>query len=133
MDTCRSAELRGSLVVRARLCSSVVRSAFGRDLCGVRLVLVRVAFVRGGRSRGGSQGEAECGGLWTTDRPQQDMGTGAPRQAADLGRAPDGRITGGTRTHNGLQTDTDTDWERTFDGLLTDGRQSRSDRPTTDF
>ena len=29
-------------------------------------MLVRVAFVRGGRSRGGSQGEAECGGLWTT-------------------------------------------------------------------
>ena len=84
--------------MRARLCSSVVRSAFGRVLCGVRLVLVRVGFVRGGRSRGGSQGEAECGGLWTTDRPQQDMGTGAPRQLADLGRASDGRITGGTRT-----------------------------------
>ena len=48
-----SAGLRGSLVERARLCSSVVRSAFGRFLCGVRLVLVRVAFVRGGRSRGG--------------------------------------------------------------------------------
>ena len=46
-------------VERARLCSSVVRSAFGRVLCGVRLVLVRVAFVRGG-----SQGEAKGGGLW---------------------------------------------------------------------
>ena len=54
-----SAGLRGALVVRARLCSSVVRSAFGRVLCGVRIVLVRVAFVRGG-----SQGEAkdaDCG------------------------------------------------------------------------
>ena len=57
-----SAELRGALVERARLCSSVVRfvrSAFGRVLCGVRLVLVRVAFMRGG-----SQGEAKGGGLW---------------------------------------------------------------------
>ena len=60
-------------VMLARLCSSVVRSAFGRVLCGVRLMLVRVAFVRGGRSRGGSQGEAKDGGLWTTDCPQQDV------------------------------------------------------------
>lgn len=38
-------------------CSFCVRSSFGRVLCGVRLVLVRVAFVRGG-----SQGEAaDCG------------------------------------------------------------------------
>ena len=36
-------------------CSFCVRSSFGRVLCGVRLVLVRVAFVRGGRSRGGSR------------------------------------------------------------------------------
>ena len=35
------------------------RSVFGRVLCGVRLVLVRVAFVRGGRSRGGSQGGSQ--------------------------------------------------------------------------
>ena len=40
-------------------CSFCVRSSFGRVLCGVRLVLVRVAFVRGG-----SQGEAKGGGLW---------------------------------------------------------------------
>ena len=50
---------RGTPVERAGVCSSVVRSAFVRVLCGVRLVLVRVAFVRGG-----SQGEAKGGGLW---------------------------------------------------------------------
>ena len=58
-DKIRSSCFRGTPVARARVCSSVVRSAFGRVLCGVRLVLVRVAFVRGG-----SQGEAKGGGLW---------------------------------------------------------------------
>ena len=51
--------------------------------------------------------------------------------AADLPRTylrtSDGRITGGTRTHNWLQTDSDTDWERTLDGLLTGGLWSDLD------
>ena len=46
-------------------CSFCVRSSFGRVLCGVRLVLVRVAFVRGG-----SQGEAaDCGRRRVHNRP----------------------------------------------------------------
>lgn len=50
-DACRAG---GCVFVR---CSFCVRSSFGRVLCGVSLVLVRVAFVRGG-----SQGEAaDCG------------------------------------------------------------------------
>ena len=124
--TCRSAELRGALVVRARQCSSVVRSAFGRDLCGVRLVLVRVAFVRGGRSRGGTRTHnglayglltdgrwAGIGQTWTNPAiPRWAAARGGwtchgretdtPR--ATHGRFPYGRTTGGRRTGNGHQT-----------------------------
>ena len=71
-------------VERARLCSSVVRSAFGRVLCGVRLVLVRVAFVRGG-----SQGEAaDCG----SEAQGGGRYTGWPR--AGYGLRTDGRRAG---------------------------------------
>ena len=46
-----------------------------------------------------------------------------------------GLAAGGTRTHDGLLTDSDTDWERTLDGLLTDftrtsdGRAAVAGRP----
>ena len=112
-------------VMLARLCSSVVRSAFGRALCGVRLMLVRVAFVRGG-----SQGEAECGELWTTERPQQDMGTGAPRQAADLPRAHHGLVTDFTRTRLRACYGLLTDGLRACYGLLTDGLRAIHGRVT---
>ena len=67
-------------------CSFCVRSSFGRVLCGVRLVLVRVAFVRGG-----SQGEAaDCGRRRVHLRPWERS---ASRQTADekSERRPDGR------------------------------------------
>ena len=78
----RPSSLRGTHVERARVCSSVVRSAFGRVLCGVRLVLVRVAFVRGGRSRGGS-------------RTHNGLLTDGTRACL---RTSDGRATGGHRS-----------------------------------
>ena len=49
----------------------------------------------------------------------------------DAQRTGNGHQTGGgragIRTHNGLQTDSDTDWERTLDGLLTGGHWSDLD------
>ena len=109
--------MRGSLVERARLCSSVVRSAFGRFLCGVRLVLVRVAFVRGGRSRGGSQGGS-----------QRRQIVEVKHKAADTTRAHHGRITDFTRTGDGrasvrlgrIQLSQD-GRRRAVGGLATDG------------
>ena len=80
-------------------CSFCVRSSFGRVLCGVRLVLVRVAFVRGG-SQGESWGaiDFDCGrrsvhirtwerahGWLHYGRTRRGQDTGAPR--TDLQRA----------------------------------------------
>ena len=70
-------------------CSFCVRSSFGRVLCGVRLVLVRVAFVRGG-----SQGEAaDCG------RRRGPLRTWEGRGGLSTGqrRTCDGLLSGGGR------------------------------------
>ena len=76
-------------------CSFCVRSSFGRVLCGVRLVLVRVAFVRGG-----SQGEAaDCGRrrvhIRTWDWSLRDTRRTLHGPATDLRRTSDGRRKGG--------------------------------------
>ena len=55
------------------------------------------------------------------------MGGGVADLPRTYLRTSDGRITGGTRTHNWLQIDSDTDWERTLDGLLTGGLWSDLD------
>ena len=133
-------------------CSFCVRSAFGRVLCGVRLVLVRVAFVRGGRSRGGSRthnglltdGTRAC--LRTSDgratgghRSDLDessypkMGGGA---AADLPRTGNGHATGLSRTiplrtDNGLAYGLITGCTRACGGISRG--VLRTTRPTTDF
>ena len=127
--------VRGTLSLRSRhgtrrdgfLCSSVVRSAFGRFLCGVRLVLVRVAFVRGGRLRGGS-------------RTHNGLLTDGTRACL---RTSDGRATGGHRS------DLDESSHPKMGGGVaaafhaarcgqralprTNERRSRGDRPTSDF
>ena len=109
-DACRAG---GCVFVR---CSFCVRSSFGRVLCGVRLVLVRVAFVRGGLSTGQRW---TCDGLlsgggragirlmptfcdisrWAAARRRTTHG-----RETDTPRATHGRTTGGRRTGNGHQT-----------------------------
>ena len=85
-------------------CSFCVRSSFGRVLCGVRLVLVRVAFVRGGLSTGQRR---------TSDRRR----TGGHSSDADILRhskmGGGGLDPDGTRAAHGLAY-----------GLLTDGRRA---------
>ena len=119
-DALRPSSFRGTHVERAGVCSSVVRSSFGRVLCGVRLVLVRVAFARGGLSTGQRR---------TSDRRR----TGGHSSDADIlrhsemgGGAMGGLATGLSwalplRTLHGLHTGLPTDFRRTDNGRTTDG------------
>ena len=114
-------------------CSFCVRSSFGRVLCGVRLVLVRVAFVRGG-----SQGEAwgaaaDCGRrsvhirTWERSRHGQTARRRSSevrslfvlrsRMHTDSAWTRDGRTFDMMRTPHGLL--------RTAHGRTTDGRRTR--------
>ena len=132
-------------------CSFCVRSSFGRFLWGVRLVLVRVAFVRGG-----SQGEAaDCGRrrvhLRTWDWSLRDTRRTLHGPATDLRRTSDGRRTGGhssdadilrhsemgggaaadcTRTRHGHATGGTRACLRTSDGRATGGHRSDLDKPS---
>ena len=123
-------------------CSFCVRSSFGRVLCGVRLVLVRVAFVRGG-----SQGEAaDCGrrrvhlrtwegrgGLSTGQRRTSDRRlTGGHSSDADILRHSEmggGAAADLPRTRHGLSTDGTWACLRASDGRATGGLRSDMDKP----
>ena len=111
-------------------CACCVRSSFGRVLCGVRLVLVRVAFVRVGLSTGQRR---TCDGLltgggragirlmptfcdiprWAVARRRTCHG-----RETDTPRATHGRTTGGARASL-----------RTSDGRATGGLRSDLDKP----